>query len=106
MKAGTLRQRIKIQQRVTGQDSVGQPVEAWGDVAAVWGDIRNQRGLESVRAGELTSTVKASIRVRYRAGITAAMRVLHGATVYQILSVLPDGSSKEYMDLVCEAHGG
>ncbi len=106
MKAGTLRQRVIVEQRGSVQDSVGQPVESWTTYATVWADIRNQRGMEAVKADTMTSTVKASIRVRYKAGITAAMRVRHGATIYQIMAVLPDAASKDYMDLVCEAVGG
>jgi SPP1 family predicted phage head-tail adaptor len=46
--------------------------------------------------------VRASIRIRYRTDITAAMRVTDGSTVYQVKAVLPD-SGRQYLDLVCEA---
>lgn len=102
MKAGALTRRVTIQERGTGQDEIGQPIDAWMTVATVWADIRHTSGLEAVRGGAEVSTVKASIRIRYRAGIDAGMRVLHGDTVYEIRAVLPDTSGRVYCDLVCE----
>ena len=46
--------------------------------------------------------VQASIRVRYRAGITAGMRVVHNLTNYNITAVMPDVGGREYVDLVAE----
>jgi SPP1 family predicted phage head-tail adaptor len=106
MQAGTLKTRVVIQQQSAVQDSIGQPVNTWTTYATVWADIRHKSGVEAIKSGEVTSTVKASVRVRYKAGITAAMRVVHGSVVYQIQSVLRDVAHKDYMDLVCEVHGG
>lgn len=100
MQAGKLDKRITIKGRAAGQDGAGQPVETWTDVATVWASILHQRGMEAIKSGANTSIVQASLRIRYLAGITAAMRAHHGATVYQIKAVLPHG--KEHIDLVCE----
>lgn len=81
-------------------DSWGQPIDTWTDVASVWADVRPLSGLESIKADAPTSEVRASIRIRWRTDITAAMRVLHDATLYEIEAVLP-GSTREHVDLVC-----
>lgn len=99
--AGQLRNQIKLQSQGSGIDELGQPVGGWNDVATVWANIRHMSGSEAIRAGMEGSTVKASIRIRYREGVTPAMRVLYGSTVYKILAVLPDGG-REFVDLVCE----
>lgn len=106
MRAGQLKNRVTIQQQSTVQDSIGQPVNTWTTYATVWADIRHKSGVEAIKSGEVTSTVKASVRVRYKSGITAAMRVAHGSVVYQIKAVLRDEQNKDYMDLVCEVYGG
>jgi SPP1 family predicted phage head-tail adaptor len=106
MQAGKLRHRITIQQLIDGQDEIGQPAQTWSDVATVWADIRHKSGSEAIKADQVTSTVQASIRIRYRTGINAGMRAVHGATVYDIKSVLPDERSREHVDLVCEAANG
>ena len=102
MLAGKLNRRITIEQRSTTQDAIGQPVETWTTVAELWADIRYQRGLEAIKAGADISVVGASIRIRYRTGIDAGMRVTHGADVFNIQAVLPDAGRREYVDLACQ----
>jgi len=99
-----LDKRITIQQRVGTVDAVGQPVETWQDVAALWANIRHMKGMETIRAGAETSVVRASIRIRSRPGITNGMRVVWNNFVYQITAVLPqtDGERNQVTDLACE----
>jgi SPP1 family predicted phage head-tail adaptor len=102
MDAGKLKRRVTIQRHTVGQDEIGQPVNAWADVATVYADIRHQSGLQSIVSDAPASTVRASIRIRYRTGINAGMRVVHSETIYSINAVLPDAAGREYIDLVCE----
>lgn len=107
MLAVKLNKRITIQKMGPDQDEIGQPIPAdWVDVVTVWADIRHQSGMEAVKADAPVSVVKASIRIRYREGINAGMRVLHGSTAYNITAVLPDVAKKEHVDLVCEVVNG
>lgn len=91
-----------IQKPSQAQDESGQPVSTWLDVAPVWANIRHPSGLDAVKADAPVSIVKASIRIRYRAGLDAGMRVVHKTTHYGIQAILADEAHKEYMDLVCE----
>ena len=102
MQAGRLNRRCTLQQPGTATDELGQPIPGWTDVATVWADIRMKSGLEAIKAGASVSVVQASIRVRYRAGITAGMRVVHNLTNYNITAVMPDVGGREFVDLVCE----
>lgn len=103
MQAAKLNTRLSLQLQSTTQDGAGQPIKTWAEVAKLWADVRYQRGLESIRAGANTSASKVSIRIRHRAGVTAAMRLVHDTdgTVYNIQSTLP-GPRNRYIDLVCE----
>jgi len=102
MQAGRLNRRCVIQTPSTATDELGQPIPGWTDVATVWADIRMKSGLEAIKAGASVSVVQASIRVRYRAGITAGMRVVHNLTNYNITAVQPDVGGREFVDLVAE----
>lgn len=102
MQAGRLNRRCVIQTPSTTTDELGQPIPGWTDVATVWGDIRLKSGLESIKAGAPVSTVQASIRVRYRAGINAGMRIVHNLQAFNIVAVMPDVGGREYVDLVAE----
>lgn len=102
MQAGQLTQRVTIQQLGAAQDADGELSNGWSDVASVCADIRYLSGMETLKGGAETSVVRASVRIRYREGITTGMRILHGTTAYNIRAVLPDLARKEHIDLVCE----
>jgi SPP1 family predicted phage head-tail adaptor len=102
MDIGKLNRRVVIKQPPVAQDSLGQPTGAWTDLATVWANVRYLNGVETLKADSPTSQSKASIRIRHRTDVTAAMRLVLGATVFQINAVLPDEQGKQYVDLVCE----
>lgn len=106
MRAGSLNSRVTIQRLTAGQDAIGQPVETWTTLATVWASILIKSGAESIKADKDVSIVQASIRIRRRTDVTAAMRVIYGAVVYQIKAVLPDEQNKDRTDLVCEVIDG
>ena len=101
-RAGTLRDRITIQRKTGGKNDWGEALpDGWEDFAKLWSNVRHLSGSESIKAGADTSTVKASIRIRWRTGIDAGMRVLYGGQVYDIEVVLP-GNGRQFLDLVCK----
>ena len=102
MQIGKLNRKVTIQHLVEGQDEIGQPVTTWEPLATVWASVRYLSGAETIKAGAQVSTTQASIRIRRRTDVTAAMRVVLGSTVFQIKSVLPDEQERERLDLVCE----
>lgn len=103
LRAGSLSTPLTIQSPNTATDPLGQPIEGWTDVAVVWGDVRHLSGTESIKAGAVTSSVNASIRIRYRTDLNAGMRVLAGSATFEISAVLPDMQRREHVDLVCKS---
>ncbi len=86
--------KIWIQRRTEGQAADGQPIEAWTNVTPtkVWAEIRDISGREFVAAGAEQAEVTTRIRIWRRDEVTAAMRVLHGAVVYDIKAPLLEGT--------------
>ena len=102
MEAGTLRHRITLQQKTGGKDAWGTPLpEAWADVSKLWANVRHQSGSEAIKADAEVSTVRASVRIRWREGINAGMRLGYLGAIYDIEAVLP-GPDRIHMDLVCK----
>lgn len=99
--AQTLRHYVSIQVRGTGKDAAGQPLDTWVELRKAWADIRTTGGLEAIRAGAVTSTVNASIRLRYCEDVDASMRVVYGPTIYKVIAPLPNGA-RLYLDLLTE----
>ncbi|TAA12475.1 head-tail adaptor protein [Pseudoxanthomonas winnipegensis] len=106
--AGELNRRITIQARGTGTDDAGQPLDTWTDLHVLWANIRGQTGMGSITG--LQDNVPASIerysfRIRFREGITDAMRVLYKGVAFDIRQVRMDFDRREWTDLVCEQGG-
>lgn len=106
MRAGALTVLVTIKQLNSGVDALGQPVQTWTDVASVWANVLHLTGMESIKAGADTSAVKASIRIRHRTDVTAAMRIYLGSAAYEIKAVLPDEVARDRIDLACELING
>lgn len=94
---GRLRHRIAIQQRIEVQDSdTGDISFTWETVdgmASVAAEITPLSAREFQAAAATQSNIIGRIVIRYRVGVTAKMRVVHGRKVYSIEGVLPDPES-------------
>lgn len=103
MQAGSLNTRIVIQKRTSATDDWGSPLpDSWADHATVWADFRHKSGAETIKADAETSTVRASVRIRWRTDIDAGMRIAAGGAFYNVVAVLPDFKGRVFVDLVCE----
>ena len=103
MQAGRISTRCVIQRRTGGTNDWGEPLpEGWETHATVWANVKHLSGSEAIKADAEVSTVRASIRIRFRSDITAGMRVLIGLVPYEILAVQPDVAGRVYVDLVCQ----
>jgi SPP1 family predicted phage head-tail adaptor len=98
--AAQLDTRVEILTSTSAPDAAGQPVETWAVLKPVWANVLYPSGIESVRAGAEASTLRASVRIRYRRNITTAMRVRLREGDFEIKAALPKGN--EWLDLVCE----
>ncbi|MGP4843313.1 phage head closure protein [Marinobacter sp. 1Y8] len=101
MRSGSLRHRVEIQKPVTAQNpNTGSMVVTWQEVAQVWASVEPLSAREFISAQAGQSEINARIVIRYRPGITAAMRIIHREQVFNIEGVLPDaGSGLEYLTL-------
>lgn len=106
MKAGDFNSRIDVQYKAQVMDEAGATIFQWQSLMKLWANIRHSSGAEAIKADKMTSTVNASIRIRWRTDIKAGMRVmLKSGAVYEIQAVLPDCRSRRFVDLVCEMVG-
>jgi SPP1 family predicted phage head-tail adaptor len=104
MRAGRLRHRITLQQLVAGspqQKATGEPDESWVDYLETWASVEPLSGRELFAAQEHHSEITTRIRVRYRAGITAKMRVVFGQGIYNIHAILNREMRNIELELLC-----
>lgn len=106
-RAGQLRHRVTLQSASTTRDDYGGRTPTWEDVATVWAEVEALRGTEQLRAMQVGLKQPHRIRMRYRAGVTGAMRAVHhhrdlGNVVHHITSVAdPDGRRRD-LELLTE----
>ena len=101
MLSGQLRDRLTIQVHSTADDAAGEPVLTWTDVATVYAHVADMTGREYIAAQAVTNAVNTTIIIRYRAGITAAMRVLCRGVTYNVQAVIEPENKRREMHLMC-----
>lgn len=101
MRAGKLRHSITIQQQSTTQDSYGQQVETWTNVATVWASVEPLRGKEYFESKQEKAEVTTKITMRYRDGILPKMRVVFGSKTYDIQDVINLEERDRELHLMC-----
>ena len=83
IRAGDLDKRIRIERPIVDTAIDGAGSGGWELVATVWAQIRDElpsKG-ERLQSGINLAERPARVRMRWRAGITPAMRIVHGAKV-------------------------
>ena len=73
--AGDLDQRVTLQTATVTRDAVGGPVETWADTVTVWARVRPLTARQVAQAQQVSADVRKSVTIRWRDGVTAAMRV-------------------------------
>ena len=86
MNIGKLNKRVTIKSSSTTQDSYGEQVETYTDVATVWASIEPLVGKEYYAAEQANSEVSIKVRIRYRTGINDKMIVFYGNRKLLIVS--------------------
>lgn len=105
MNAGKLRHKVDIEHLVAGspdQNQYGEPDETWTVLHNdIWASVEPLSGRELFAAQEHHSEINTRIRIRYRSGITAKMRVVFESTNYNILAVIDKDSRRRELELMC-----
>lgn len=100
MDASRLDRRIRLEQRAVTRADDGSETSAWSLVAEVWAQVVPLRGQERYGAGAEQPERDARVRIRWRPGISAGMRVVYEDRAWDIQAVLEVGR-REGLDLLC-----
>lgn len=104
MNIGEFRHRITIEQKTRGaSDGAGGFVaETWSTLAECWAKIEPKAGREMIAADQLVHRVSHVVTVRYRAGITAAARVVYQGRTLAILGTRELLENGRWLEMQCE----
>lgn len=95
-----LDRRIVLQQRTAQRDGVGGKFETWSDLATVWAMRRVDNGRRYYAAEQESIEETVTFRIRYRAGVTAFMRVVYGDQFFEIVQKPIELGRRAYLELV------
>lgn len=99
--AGALEHRVTLQQRVAGVNALGQATQSWAAIVDVWAAAEPLRGREFFAAGQTQSEVTARFTIRWRQGLTSAMRVVWRGQPYDVLAVIEPNGQRQLLELMC-----
>ena len=100
---GARGRRFVLEVPLESPDGFGGVIRTYAAGPQVWGAIEMLRGDERVRAGRPEQAVTHRVTLRYRDGVTSAMRLVRGLRRFAIRSAGdPDGRRRELICLVEE----
>jgi len=98
---GRLRHRLTLEAAARTPDGGGGAAETWTTVAEVWGQIRPTGGSEAFDADALAGRISHEITLRYRDGVTPAMRFAHGSRRFEIAAVIDVDERRRWLKCLC-----
>lgn len=101
IEAGQLRERVTLQAPSVVRNSIGEPVPAWTDVDTVWAHVKDMSGREINAARAVQSEAVCRVTIRWRADISADMRVVRNGAVMVITAPPRMVGWKEFLELDC-----
>lgn len=102
MYAGSMRDRVRIERPLVGKDEHGAPeVLGWPLVAEVWAEVWDHSGAEADRTEQRRERRRTIVCIRYRRGIDATMRIVHGTRQLQITGIA-ERERRQKLELTCE----
>ncbi len=104
--AGELDQRVTLQTATLTRDAVGGPVETWADTVTVWAKVKPLSGKQIAQAQQVSADVSKAVTIRYRTGITAAMRVKFSDATTAKIHWVEEYRREGRLVIVCEDFNG
>lgn len=101
MRAGEFNKLISIEQKSTTSDGMGGFTEGYTNFASsVYASIWTVSAKEQIQSSKETMDITHRIRIRYRAGITAGMRIKYKTSYYNIKSIINPNMSNKILEIL------
>ncbi len=106
MNPGEMNQRIIIEELATAHDDGGGYSQEWIAFAAAWASVKGITGSERYAAHQIEAVIDHEVKIRYRTGIKAAMRIRNSDRVLNIKAVFDPEGKRRVLILLCEEEQG
>jgi SPP1 family predicted phage head-tail adaptor len=99
--AGSLTDRIVIEQATETRNAVGEVSLSWSTFATVWADVSALSGREAERYGQIVGFTGHKVTIRALAGVKPAMRILYAGSRTLEIGAINEYERIRYMELIC-----
>jgi len=99
--AGSLRERVTVQQASESRNALGETVLSWATFAERWASVEGVSSRELLQYGQQQIEVSHRVRMRYLTGLTQSMRLVWRGRTLEIVSLLEHGNRSEH-ELICQ----
>jgi SPP1 family predicted phage head-tail adaptor len=99
--AGSLTDRIVIEQATETRNAVGEVSLSWSTFATVWADVSALSGREAERYGQIVGFTGHKVTIRALAGVKPAMRILYSGSRTLEIGAINEYERGWYMELIC-----
>lgn len=106
MRAGKLRHRVAVEERVDVQDDTGGVVSQWRTRAVVWASVEPLSGREQLTAAQPLAINSTRIRLRWVpriADLDPKWRLRFGSTLYNLISVMNVEERNREFECLCSS---
>jgi SPP1 family predicted phage head-tail adaptor len=101
MDAGTLRERVTVQQATESRNRLGESVLEWATFADVWANVQGVSAREFLLAGQQQVELSHRVKMRYLTGLTSKMRLSWRGRTLEIISIL-EHENRSIHELICQ----
>lgn len=101
MRAGWLRHRVTIQEKVVTRDTYGEEDFTWNDLHTVWASVEPMRGREFLQATSEQVVYDTVIKMRHGVDVTPENRIVWNQQHYDIDSVVSILEKGKELEIHC-----
>lgn len=98
--AGSLTDRVVLLEQTVRVGQYGERVQEWREWARCWARVTFRKGQRALEGGDVWLPRTVVVKLRWRAGVSERMRVVHDGRTYGIDSLNAQRSEGE-IQLVC-----
>ena len=98
---GALRRRLTLEAPVEIPDEIGGVTRTFAALASLWASVAPVSGQRLFVARRLEEDISHLIKIRWRDGVTAAMRFRLGPRIFQIRALHDVSQTRRYLVLYC-----
>lgn len=99
--ASNFRHRVTFQEAQKTPDGYKGSTDQWTFIAEVWASVEPVSAGERFFSQQIKAEITHKIKIRYKSGITEAMRILHRERVFSIESIIDIEERQEFMEIRC-----